>query len=109
MQGGSFNNWNPEKHLLRKKPGGFWEKTVMLAPGLYEYKYVVDGQWCLDPSNKRTCDNGFGTGNSVIEVYAAKLPAAACTCTMPAVPRPAAVSKIPFSTPDGNAQTVVKG
>lgn len=66
--GGSFNDWNASRHPLKKKPGGFWEKIVMLTPGRYEYKYMVDGSWCLDPSNPRVCDNFFGTGNSVIEI-----------------------------------------
>jgi 1,4-alpha-glucan branching enzyme len=66
--GGSFNDWNAGRHPLKKKPGGFWEKIVMLPPGRYEYKYMVDGRWCLDPSNSKVCDNIFGTGNSVIEI-----------------------------------------
>mgnify|MGYP006311312299 CR=1 FL=1 len=92
---GSFNDWNPNKHLLKKKPGGFWEKTVMLAPGRYEYKYVVDGRWCLDPSNTSTCDNGFGSGNSVIKVHAAKGPLKTSLRTLPAVRRPPAGSDAP--------------
>jgi len=71
--GGSFNNWNGSKHLLKKKPGGFWEKTLMLPPGRYEYKFVIDGNWCLDPANRQNCDNSFGTCNSVIEVSAAPI------------------------------------
>ncbi|MBA2880328.1 1,4-alpha-glucan branching enzyme [Desulfosalsimonas propionicica] len=68
--GGSFNNWNNRKHLMKKKPGGFWEKIVMLPPGRYEYKFMIDGKWCLDPANRQSCDNSFGTRNSVIEVSA---------------------------------------
>ena len=66
--GGSFNDWNAEKHVLKRKPGGFWEKTMMLPPGRYEYKFLVDGRWWLDPSNKQSCDDRLGGLNSVIEV-----------------------------------------
>ncbi len=66
--GGDFNGWNPEKHLLKRKPGGFWEKTIMLHPNRYEYKFKIDGSWSLDPSNHNCCDNAYGTLNNVIVV-----------------------------------------
>ncbi|MFO7971485.1 MAG: glycogen-binding domain-containing protein [Desulfobacterales bacterium] len=66
--GGDFNGWNPEKHFLRKKTGGFWEKAIMLQPGRYEYKLKVDGSWCIDSGNNNVCDNIFGTRNNVIIV-----------------------------------------
>ncbi|MCF8095687.1 MAG: glycogen-binding domain-containing protein [Desulfobacteraceae bacterium] len=65
---GDFNGWQAQKHLLKRKPGGFWEKTLMLPPGRYEYKFLVDGNWWLDPSNGHCCDNCFGGQNSVVEV-----------------------------------------
>lgn len=67
---GDFNGWNAQKTPLNRKPGGFWEKTVMLAPGRHEYKFVVDGAWRLDPDNSLSCSNAFGSLNSVIEVQA---------------------------------------
>ncbi|MCF8110847.1 MAG: glycogen-binding domain-containing protein [Desulfobacteraceae bacterium] len=66
--GGSFNGWDIQKHPLKRKPGGFWEKTVMLAPGRYEYKFRVDGIWRSDPANGKCCDDRFGGLNSVVEV-----------------------------------------
>ncbi|MFO7860139.1 MAG: isoamylase early set domain-containing protein [Desulfosalsimonas sp.] len=68
---GDFNNWDTDKHPLKKMPGGFWEKNVMLPPGRYEYKYMIDGRWCLDPANHKSCENCFGGRNSVIEVASA--------------------------------------
>ena len=68
--GGSFNDWNAGKHVLKRKPGGFWEKTVMLPPGRYEYKFRVDGSWLIDPTNGFSCENTYGSRNSVIEVDA---------------------------------------
>lgn len=67
---GDFNEWNAKKHSLKKKSGGFWERTLMLFPGRYEYKFLVDGVWRVDPSNSLLCKNTFGTRNSVIEVKA---------------------------------------
>lgn len=66
--GGTFNGWEAQKNFLKRKPGGFWEKTVMLPPGRYEYKFLVDGNWQLDPSCGKFCDDSFGGLNSVIEV-----------------------------------------
>ena len=67
---GDFNKWDEHRHLLKRKPGGFWEKTLMLPPGRYEYKFRVDGNWLLDPANGYSCENSYGSRNSVIEVDA---------------------------------------
>ena len=64
---GSFNNWNPKKHPMHQKDNGTWEKTVMMPPGIYEYKFLVDGHWEKDPQNCLTCLNCFGTKNSVFD------------------------------------------
>lgn len=40
---GSFSNWN-NKIPMTRGPEGF-TATVPLAPGPYEYKFIVDGQW----------------------------------------------------------------
>ncbi|HIJ57359.1 MAG TPA: glycoside hydrolase [Deltaproteobacteria bacterium] len=65
---GNFNDWNPEKHPLKKNAAGVWEKIAMLFPGRYEYKFLVDGQWRRDPDNPQECLNCFGSHNSVINV-----------------------------------------
>lgn len=62
---GSFNNWNPQSNYLRKMNDG-WEIYLKLAPGEYEYKYVVDGQWILDPANKNQRKDNNGNSNSLI-------------------------------------------
>ncbi len=64
---GSFNNWSPKKHPMHKKNNGIWEKTVIIPPGMHEYKFLVDGQWKEDPQNCLTCLNCFGTKNSVLD------------------------------------------
>lgn len=62
---GSFNNWNPEKHPM-KYESGVYRKTVMLPGGRHEYKFVIDGFWCVDPECKEWCPDGHGALNSVL-------------------------------------------
>ncbi len=65
---GDFNGWNEKKHPMITDGKGRWEKNVLLIPGTYEYKFIVDGQWKKDPANKEYCLNRFGTHNSVLKV-----------------------------------------
>lgn len=47
---GEFNNWRKnEIKLVRENK--VWRCTYVLAPGNYLYKYVVDGEWILDPAS----------------------------------------------------------
>ena len=50
---GSFNMWN-EGELKMVKLADGWYLDHVLAPGNYEYKFIVDGVWTLDPSNQVT-------------------------------------------------------
>jgi 1,4-alpha-glucan branching enzyme len=64
---GDFNRWNPEKEPLFNLSGrGLWQKSVALQPGQYQYKYVIDGNWVLDPANTKTIPGPLGP-NSVFE------------------------------------------
>ena len=65
---GDFNNWNPKKHPMKKDDNGKWTKAVLLPPGQYEYKFLVDGQWKEDPQNERICSNKFGSYNNVVNL-----------------------------------------
>ncbi|MDP2646103.1 MAG: glycogen-binding domain-containing protein [Desulfobacterales bacterium] len=65
---GDFNKWSIKKHPMKKNAAGQWQKTVMLYPGRYEYKFLVNGKWELDPDNDWKCINCFGTGNNIISV-----------------------------------------
>jgi 1,4-alpha-glucan branching enzyme len=51
---GDFNNWNPENDFLEKDKNGVWTLRKKLLPGLYKYKYIIDGNWALDIYNERT-------------------------------------------------------
>jgi len=61
---GNFNSWNPGELLMEKTAGG-WRITYAMAPGLYEYKFIVDGEWINDPSNPYVIGPG-SDGNSIL-------------------------------------------
>lgn len=66
---GSFNNWDPAgKKMSDKKGDGVYSVAIKLAPGTYQYKFVIDGTWCADPENRDFVQNDHGTLNSVITV-----------------------------------------
>ncbi len=65
---GDFNGWDPGKHPMKKDAQGRWVKQLLLGPGDFEYKFVADGRWVIDPNNQRRCANCFGTENSVITI-----------------------------------------
>jgi hypothetical protein len=62
---GDFNNWNP-KSLAMQKQGDEWVVPIHLGIGKHRYKYIIDGEWKLDPSNKLWEQNEYGNGNSII-------------------------------------------
>ena len=64
---GDFNGWQPTSLRLIGNPDlGLWEKRLILPPGRHEYKFVVDGKWCLDPNCSEMVPNDHGSLNSVI-------------------------------------------
>jgi len=66
---GCFNNWDPTaKEMIDKKGDGVFTATVTLAPGTYQYKFVIDGTWCADPECADWVQNDHGTLNSVKHV-----------------------------------------
>jgi hypothetical protein len=67
---GTFNSWATDGVPLGRQTDGLWATSLDLAPGRYEYKFVVDGQWLPDPSAQESVHNTHGTLNSVIEVQA---------------------------------------
>lgn len=64
---GEFNDWNPTAKKLAFKAGVYSAK-IKLAPGSYQYKFVIDGTWCADPENANAVPNDQGTFNSVVTV-----------------------------------------
>jgi 1,4-alpha-glucan branching enzyme len=66
---GSFNHWDPDQAgLTGPSKKGTWTIVLPLAPGRYEYRFVINSrEWVLDPSVPAV-DDGLGGRNSVVEV-----------------------------------------
>jgi 1,4-alpha-glucan branching enzyme len=64
---GEFNDWDPRSDRMTKRQGAF-QKAKRLAPGEYQYKFLIDGQWYCDPAASKQVPNKFGTSNSVVRV-----------------------------------------
>lgn len=64
---GTFNSWNPKQNKLREKTG-VYSATLLLPKGRYEYKFVINGVWCVDPKCQEWVPNNYGSLNSVVSV-----------------------------------------
>jgi len=64
---GDFNKWDPTVHPMKNDGTGVWTKSILVSPGRYEYKFLVDGQWREDPGNQLICPNCFGTINNILD------------------------------------------
>jgi hypothetical protein len=63
---GDFNEWDAHQTPLELKDG-VWSASVELRPGRYQYQFVVDGKWIVDPAGK-SVPSDFGGSNSVLTV-----------------------------------------
>lgn len=63
----SFNDWRTSQLKMRKSSKG-WFLNLYLRPGTHAYKFIVDGDWILDPANKIVRDDGMGNQNSFMSV-----------------------------------------
>ncbi|KAL4498315.1 hypothetical protein ABPG72_013121 [Tetrahymena utriculariae] len=62
---GTFNNWvNPIP--LEKVENNCFQVILKLRPGVYQYKYIVDGQWRFSPDDP-TCNDENGNINNLID------------------------------------------
>ena len=96
---GEFSNW---KILPMANDGaGNWTTTLHLKPGYYAYKFVVNGEWIVDPANpaKKTAN---GIENSAVSVGGVPAPATPAASTV------TGSGKIPvtFTFSDAAAKTV---
>jgi chromosome partitioning protein len=62
---GDFNGWVADG---MEPSGDIWRKVLPLAPGRYEYRYVVDGKWLPDPLNVEVEPTPWGGYNSVVNL-----------------------------------------
>jgi len=66
---GSFNDWSVEAlPMVRMGDDGRWVKNLVLPPGRYEYRLVVDGQWVDDSRAIEFVPNPHGGVNAVVKV-----------------------------------------
>ncbi|MEO1654394.1 MAG: hypothetical protein AAFU64_12685, partial [Bacteroidota bacterium] len=68
---GSFNDWTSNE-IQMVKIGEEWVCRIDLSDGIYLYKFIVDGQWIVDPKNPRRELNEFGSYNSILHKGAKK-------------------------------------
>lgn len=64
---GDFNGWIPET-LVHMSGPGIWQKVIPIVKGTYRYKYIVDGEWSMDPCCPVKRENIFGTFDSYLEL-----------------------------------------
>jgi len=64
---GTFNGWDATRHVLKEKDG-VYTLSILLEPGQYQYKFVVNNVWCVDPECPDWAPNEYGSLNSVVDV-----------------------------------------
>ena len=66
---GSFTDWETKaKKMTFKKANGVYSATVKLAPGEYQYKFIIGDKWATDDQNTEFVPNDKGTFNSKLVV-----------------------------------------
>ncbi len=45
---GDFNGWDYHAHPMTKTKGGTWVAQLSLPQGVYQFRYLADGQWYVD-------------------------------------------------------------
>uniref|UniRef100_A0A1J3HGR2 5'-AMP-activated protein kinase subunit beta-2 n=1 Tax=Noccaea caerulescens TaxID=107243 RepID=A0A1J3HGR2_NOCCA len=55
---GSFDGWSTQRKM-KKAENGVFSLTLKLYPGKYEIKFIVDGQWKVDPLRPIVTCNGY--------------------------------------------------
>ena len=67
---GDFNDWDKEKHLMKKRVDGSFSTTISLKPGSeYRFRYWVNQErWENDWAPDKYLPNEYGTDDSVVAV-----------------------------------------
>lgn len=63
---GTFNGW--DRTPLTKVSTDEWTLQLMLRPGTYEYRFIVDDCWIDDPLAQDWVPNPFGGVNALVTV-----------------------------------------
>ena len=62
---GSFDNWAKKHRLIHKTRENRYELSMKLKKGKYFYKYIVDGNWQINP-NEASEQGQDGIVNNVV-------------------------------------------
>jgi 1,4-alpha-glucan branching enzyme len=65
---GDFTRWDPEGIPLHHDGQQVWYTNLDLAPGDYQYRLRVDGEWRDDPEATKKVPNPYGTDNCILRV-----------------------------------------
>jgi 1,4-alpha-glucan branching enzyme len=65
---GDFTHWQEKPIPMKRGIQGLWQTEVELAPGVYHYRFLVDGEWRDDPECELRVTNPFGSHNAVRKV-----------------------------------------
>ncbi len=65
---GDFNGWAKEGIPMKSIGDGRYKAQLRLAPGTYQFRLLIDGNWADDQDSARRVSNPFGTENSVLQV-----------------------------------------
>ena len=67
---GSWNGWKGGELTATCAEAGLWlTPPLLLAPGEYAYKFLLDGsRWLDDPANPRKAHDGQGGLNSTFAI-----------------------------------------
>jgi hypothetical protein len=69
MLAGDFNDWR-ERDIWMQRTSDGWQVTYALGPGNYQYKFIVDGKWIIDPQNPNVVTGEGGHSNSFLVIAA---------------------------------------
>jgi hypothetical protein len=65
---GDFTGWAPDRQRLDEIRRGEWSTLLELAPGEYQYRLLIDGEWRDDPQARQRVPNAFGSENCILVV-----------------------------------------
>ena len=68
MLAGDFTHWQKEAIPMKRAKDGLWKVSVSLDPGVYHYRFLVDGQWKDDPECELRVANPYGGQNAIRNV-----------------------------------------
>ena len=63
---GDFNEWSGSDTLIGiDSTNFFYRRRVFEQNARLDYKFIVDGNWILDPKNPNTCTGGYGPNSEL--------------------------------------------